>query len=135
MLIISNSGRNAVPIEMAIEAKRRGLYTIAISTSNYKEEPSRHSSEKKLYEIADIAIDNCSLIGDAIVEVEKGIYMGPTSTIVGSALVQSLMIQLVYELQQLGIVPPIIQSSNVDKAGVEEKNKKLMDHYSKRINF
>ena len=57
IIIISNSGRNAMPIEMAMIAKKNKIPIIAItSMQQTKKYPSRHSSEKKLYEMADIVI-------------------------------------------------------------------------------
>ncbi|WP_027417212.1 sugar isomerase domain-containing protein [Aneurinibacillus terranovensis] len=133
VIIISNSGRNAVPIEMAIEAKKRGLYTIGLTSLQYKNEPSRHSSGKKLFEIADMVIDNGSVIGDAVVEMGGGMKMGPTSTVVGAALVNGLLVQTAEELKTLGKVPPIIQSVNVDTQGAVERNRELIEHYSQRV--
>jgi uncharacterized phosphosugar-binding protein len=49
MIIISNSGRNAAPVEMAIECEKKGIRTIAITSMEYtKNVSSRHSSGKKL---------------------------------------------------------------------------------------
>ncbi len=66
LLISSNSGINAVPIEMALEAKARGLKVVAITSMAHTQAGSaRHSSGKKLYQVADLVIDNCGIMGDA----------------------------------------------------------------------
>lgn len=112
MIIISNSGINPVPIEMAIEAKKRGLYTIAITSLNYSDVSSRHTSGKKLYQLTDEVLNNNTIIGDAVVEVKEGISMGATSTVSGAILIQMLMIEIAHHLDKLGIEPPVIKSVN-----------------------
>src|SRR5688572_30357462 len=58
-IIISNSGRNAVPVEMALEMKDRGASVIAItSLEQSKASTPRRSSGKRLFEIANVVIDN-----------------------------------------------------------------------------
>ena len=65
VLIASNSGRNAYPIEMAVCAKERGADVIAITNVDHSSQTSsRHSSGKRLMDLADIVIDNCGVIGD-----------------------------------------------------------------------
>ena len=77
-IIISNSGRNAMPIEIAMLAKEKGLKVIAItSIEQSKKYPSRHSSRKKLYDLADIVIDNCVPSGDGMLNI---IEMVPLAT-------------------------------------------------------
>src|SRR5215203_6364654 len=68
VVVVSNSGINPVPIELAIEAKALGATTIAVtSEANYRNTPSRHSSGKQLAEIVDLTIDSRVPVGDAIV--------------------------------------------------------------------
>jgi uncharacterized phosphosugar-binding protein len=133
MIVISNSGRNAVPIEMGMEARKRGLFTVSLTSLNYRNEPSRHSSGKKLFAVTDEVLDNYSEIGDAVLEMENGIRMGPTSTIIGASLVNVLMVQTAAELKKRKVVLPIIQSANVDTQGVTERNKALIGRYRTRV--
>ena len=134
MIIISNSGRNPVPIEMAMEAKKRGLYTVGITSLNYIDMESRHSSNKKLYDIVDEVLNNYTIVGDAAVDIKKGVSMGSISTISGSALIQAIMIETAYQLDKRGIDPPVIKSVNVGD-DIEEKNKNMIEQYRDRINF
>lgn len=70
LAVYSHGGLNAVPIEMAIEAKARGLTTIGVtSLENHRAAKATHSSGKKLADACDIAIDNCVPPEDALVNV------------------------------------------------------------------
>ena len=71
VLIASNSGRNAYPIELALEAKSRGAHVVAITSMKHTTaQASRHSCGKNLYQIADIVIDNCGEVGDCALSIE-----------------------------------------------------------------
>jgi uncharacterized phosphosugar-binding protein len=135
MIVISNSGRNSVPIEVAMEARKRGLYTIALTSLSYQDEPSRHPSGLKLCDAVDQVLDNGSRKGDALVEMGGGASMGATSTVVGSLLINALMMETAEQLFELGIEPPIIESANVDKAGVELKNRLVIEKYRGRVRY
>ena len=80
LLIVSNSGRNAVPVEMALLARERGITAVALtSLAHSGSVPSRHSSGKRLFEVADIVIDNCGVVGDAALQVDgMSTNIGPT---------------------------------------------------------
>jgi len=67
VLIASNSGRNAYPIELALEAKNRGAHVVAITSMKHTTaQSSRHSCGKNLYQIADIVIDNGAINLDGV---------------------------------------------------------------------
>ena len=67
MIISSNSGRNALPIEMAMRCKKEGVFVVALTNlEQSKAAVSRHPSGKKLYEFADCILDNCVPSGDAL---------------------------------------------------------------------
>ena len=97
ILIISNSGINSVPVEMAMLAKEKGLTVIAITsiqTSSSIE--SRHSSKKKLMDVADIVIDNCVPRGDTIIDIgNTGQKIGSVSSLAGIYIVQTLILNIV----------------------------------------
>jgi uncharacterized phosphosugar-binding protein len=116
MIIISNSGRNAAPVEAALEARRHGMPVIAVTALAYsKSSSSRHSSGKRLFELADVVLDNCGVPGDGAVQVE-GLpeRICPTSTIIGAALLHAVVYEAVSNLLAQGIQPAIIRSANLD---------------------
>ncbi|KXA91552.1 hypothetical protein AKJ63_01275 [candidate division MSBL1 archaeon SCGC-AAA259D18] len=132
-IVISNSGRNAAPIELAQEAKVRSHKVIAITSKTYSENvPSRHSSGKKLMDIAELVIDNCGKLGDISVELEDlEPKVGPTSTITGVYILDSIMVQAESNLSKKMEEPPVFWSGNLPQG--MEKNEKFMKKYKDRI--
>lgn len=132
IVLFSTSGINSLPIEMAIEAKKRGLKIIAFTSSSYLGQASRHPSGNRLSDLADIVIDNKQPYGDALVEVPgTEMSMSSGSTVVGAFLLNMVMARTVEELQQLGVEPPIFKSGNVE--GGAEYNQKYIQKYKSRI--
>ncbi|SMB97428.1 Uncharacterized protein, contains SIS (Sugar ISomerase) phosphosugar binding domain [Thermanaeromonas toyohensis ToBE] len=134
IIVVSHSGRNPVPIEVALEAKGLGLKVIAITALAYYHQhiKSRHSSGKHLAEVADLVIDNCGEIGDASLSLPGSeIKIGPLSTILGAAIINAIIVEAAQELHQKGITPPIFLSGNLD--GSKEHNLKLIQRYKGRI--
>lgn len=88
MIVASNSGRNAMPVEMALEARARGLKVAAItSLAHSRSQPANNPSGKRLFEVADVVIDNCGVPGDAVLEVPGlPVRACSTSTAIGAAL-------------------------------------------------
>lgn len=135
LVIISNSGRNGVPVEMALEARRRGTQVIAVTSLSYSRQvTSRHNSGKKLYEVADIVLDNCTPYGDAAVNL-PGLAqpVGPLSTVTGAALMHAVMVGAVERLVGRMDPVPVFWSGNLD--GVTENNRRMMDPYRARVRF
>lgn len=132
-IVISNSGRNAAPIEVAREAQEHGHPVIAITSVTYsQEQPSRHSSGKRLLDYADVVLDNCGRVGDIAVtlpDMRQGV--GPTSTIAGAYLLDAVMVQAVFDLVEWGVEPPVFLSGNFD--GGMKFNQALLDRYWDRI--
>lgn len=131
LLIISNSGINPVPIEMALGARERGLIPIAIGSAGaYADAVSRHSSGQKLFDVADHVLDTCVPRGDAIAAVGD-VHTGAVSTILGSTLLNLLTIEVVQAMQALGAPVPVFTSQNMP--GGDEANAALIQHYRGRI--
>ena len=120
MIIISNSGRNAMPIEMAIRAKREGLKVIAITSMNQTQKyPSRHSSGKKLYQIADLVLDNHVPSGDGLMRID-GNLTGPISSLAGILLINLIATEGMKIAAAKGVKLPIYFSQNIDGFSNEE---------------
>jgi len=135
MLIISNSGINAAPVEMAMEARAHGLFTIGLTSIKHSQAmPPRHSSGKKLYELVDVVLDNGVVYGDASVEL-LGLEqkVGPLSTIAGAFILHIMMIRVVELMMKMGHTPPILMSLNIE--GSDEANAKLLARYQGRLDW
>lgn len=135
VIIISNSGINAVPIEFALACKARGLHVVAITSLKHSQrEHPRHASGKRLYEVVDETIDNCGVPGDAMLEHEAlEQRFGPSSTLAGIAIVQGLSVAIIEQLLAMGAKPPIYQSANT--AGGDSHNSGLIGQYKGRIRY
>jgi len=133
LVVISNSGRNAAPIEMAMGAKARGVPVIAITSLQHSQRTtSRHSSGKKLYQLADVVIDNCCPKGDCLLHLD-GLQptVGAGSGVAGMFIMHSLIVQTIQNLLERGIQPPVFMSGNLD--GSDEFNQVLLERYKGRI--
>jgi uncharacterized phosphosugar-binding protein len=132
LLIVSNSGRNPVPIDLALLGRERGAKVVAVTNLQYaKRFPSRHSSGKSLAEVADLAIDNCGVPGDACLELATlpG-PVGPTSTLTSALIVNGIVVRGIELALARGTAPEIYISSN---AGGDEHNRELLAKYQGRI--
>ena len=137
MIIISNSGNNIAPIDAAIRAKEKGIPVIAITAVKYSEYlKTKHKSNVKLKDVADVVLDNCSLIGDAAVEIDGfEMKVGSTSTIPNIFLQNAILVQMVELLVQKGITPDVYYNGHMAfmKPECANHNDKLVDKYFYRI--
>lgn len=138
VIIIANAyGVNCMCIDLVLEAKKREMTTIGITSRSYadvlaKDHPSRHPSGKNLYQEAEFFLDNHLPYGDAIVEVEgTDRKMGPTSTFSNVFTINLLMIETAKALTAKGIEPPIFVSGNLP--GGDEANKQLISKYIPKV--
>jgi len=131
MIVVSNSGVNAAPVEVAVESKKRGLRVIAVtSVAHSKSVQPRNSAGKRLFEVADVTIDNCGEPGDAIVKLEgMEQRVGPTSTVTGAAILNAIIAQTAKLLVAKGVKPPVWVSGNVP--GSEAHNLNLVQKYKR----
>ncbi|MFF1417914.1 SIS domain-containing protein [Streptomyces sp. NPDC058280] len=133
LVIISLSGRNAMPVEMAMKARSLGLKVIGVTSVAYATETtSRHLTGTYLKDHCDVVLDNRIAVGDAELTAD-GIEapFAPASTVVTSALMQAMMAAAAEELVERGIEPPLLRSGNVD--GGPEWNSRVMTEYADRI--
>ncbi|MER3417724.1 MAG: SIS domain-containing protein [Chloroflexota bacterium] len=135
-LIFSSTGINSVVIEVALYARALGLPVVAVTSLDHsRSTASRHSSGKKLAEIADIVIDNGSPAGDAVVEIPGLRYkVGPTSSIGAIAVVNMLKTATAERLIALGIQPVVLASPHfVGSTEGEEQLERVYEEYFRRV--
>ena len=133
LIVVSVSGRNAVPIEMAKVAKARGIKVIAVTGLDYSASVTpRHPDGKNMYAYADVVLDNKARAGDAILAAENmPTKFCPVSGITSTAVLQCLVAETVEELLSRGVVPPVFMAQNVD--GGEEFNNEMFKKYQDKI--
>jgi uncharacterized phosphosugar-binding protein len=135
-IIISNSGRNAVSIEMASEMQTRGVKVIAItSLEQSRASTSRHPSGYRLFEVADLAIDNCVPEGDALLSLPGlNATVGASSTVAGAAVINSVIIAAVSNLLERGERVPVLTSANVEGTSADTL-REVLKRYRDRIRY
>ena len=129
MIITSNSGRNAMPIEMAMRCQKEGIYTIALTNlEQSRNQTSRHPSGKRLFECVDCVIDSCVPTADETLDL-NGIKTGPASSIVTMFLVNTIVSEAIKIVQSHGKRPYVFQSQNVDGFN----NDAIYEHFKGRV--
>jgi uncharacterized phosphosugar-binding protein len=120
-IVVSNSGRNALPVEMAERMRAAGLKVIALTNlAQSSAATSRHSSGKRLFELADVILDNHCPVGDAAVKVPGIIRpMGPVSTIAGATLLHSVFLQAAELMAAQGKSAPVFPSANLGSGSLQ----------------
>ncbi|MFD7691083.1 SIS domain-containing protein [Streptomyces sp. NPDC059781] len=133
LIIVSLSGRNALPVEMAMKARERGVRVIGVTSVAYAAQTtSRHSSGTFLKDHCDLVLDSRIAVGDAELTLDNvPAPFAPASTVVTTALLQSVMATAAAVLADRGIEPPLLRSGNVD--GGHEWNARIFDEYADRI--
>ena len=125
VIIISNSGVNQAPIEAAIYAKNKKCKVIGISSLKYSKKIQKN---KKLYQLADIHIDNNGLAGDAIISINN-YKVAPFSTIAGVVIINSIISEVAFKLKEEDPFPFYI-SSNMPNS--KSHNERLFKKYQSR---
>lgn len=115
MVVFSHSGINSVVLDVALGAKRRGLSVVGITSLEHSRQTApRHSSGKKLYEVADIVIDSCVPFGDAMVELPGLEFkVGPGSTLGFCMVIDAVVTQVAANLMARGIKPIVNATLNI----------------------
>lgn len=133
ILVISNSGINPVPVEVAAFGKKQQATVVAVtSLSHSRPAVSRHSSGKKLFELADLVIDTGVPAGDAAIDLgEQGLQAAPMSTVISTALLNAVVAQTAQNLLDAGIEPPVLLSANLVEG--DAHNRALSERYWHRL--
>ncbi len=133
IIIISNSGKNSVPLEVALQCKKLGLILVAVTSVEMSQSVQPNPLiNKKLYEISNFVLDNCGIIGDAAIEIPgQPDKIGPTSTITGALLLNLVAMETIQYLVQNKIPPPIYRSANLP--GARDFNEKISSKYKNRL--
>lgn len=133
LIVVSLSGRNALPVEMALGARARGVKVIGVTSVAYAAETtSRHSSGTFLKDHCDIVLDSKIAVGDAELTLDTvAAPFAPASTVVASALLQAVLATTAAALADRGVEPPLLRSGNVD--GGHEWNSRVFEQYGDRI--
>lgn len=137
MIIVSNSGNNIAPVDAALRAKEKGIPTIGITAVEYSDFlKCKHKDGVKLKDVVDVVLDNCSLIGDATVDIEGfPMKVGSSSTIPNVYLQNAILTQMVEILVEKGIEPDVYYNGHMAfmDENCADHNDKLVDKYFYRI--
>ncbi|MEW2219258.1 SIS domain-containing protein [Streptomyces sp. NPDC006990] len=133
LIIISLSGRNPLPVELALNARALGLKVIGVTSVAYAEQTrSRHTTGTFLKDHCDLVVDSRIPLGDAELTAEGvDAPFAPASTVVTSAVMQAIVATATGALARSGVEPPMLRSGNVD--GGHDWNARVMAEYADRI--
>lgn len=133
VFVLSTSGRNPVPVDVALYAKEKGAFVIGITSLEYSQsQPSRHKSGRHLFNSVDIVINNFAVKGDAVLSYEKvKVPFAPTSTVVGATILNSIFAEAITIMADNDFEPPVFLSGNIE--GSDGHNEALIQKYTKRI--
>jgi uncharacterized phosphosugar-binding protein len=133
ILIFSHGGLNAAPIEMALEARGKGVKVVSVSShQNYRQAKPKHSSKKKLADVSDIAIDNCVPPEDALVTVD-GVAekFAAGSTVAAVSIAMALVAEVGARLVRSGKRPSTFVSPNVGLP--PDHNEQVFQEYTRTL--
>lgn len=133
IVLISNSGRNPLPIEIAIHCRNVGAKVIVVtSLEASKQLSSKHSSGKNLWEFADVVLDNRVQFGDSSIEVPGlPVKVCGTSSVAAAVMENAMILEAIEIMLEKGYTPPVFMSQNVD--GGPEFNEKYTKKYFDRL--
>lgn len=143
IIIFGHSGRNASGIDTALYAKARGLFVVAITSRNNLDKPATHSSGKRLADAADVVIDTCAPIEDAVVPVEGWSRpVSGSSTVLAMILVHELIARTAEKLAAQGIELPTFASPTIEGVTLHDTDviygkyrEKMLDAQQKHMPF
>jgi uncharacterized phosphosugar-binding protein len=136
MWVFSHSGINNVNIDVAIEAKKKGMKVIAFgSAAEAQGKQTRHSSGKNIFDIADLVVDTCAPSGDAAVTLKNHQdKVGPVSTMAFITCVWMTVCTVAEILAERGVKLYIHPSHNAPgDTSAKERLNDCLSEYKKRI--
>ncbi len=133
LVVVSNSGKNHSPLEVAWAAKKKGMKVVALTSIPMSAAAkSQHESGLRLFEMADTVLDNRGEPGDAALPLpDDGMRVGPTSTFSGAILLNLLNLEIIDALRKEGHALPLLKSQNLP--GGKTHNEALAETYRDRI--
>lgn len=140
-LVISSSGCNVVPVEMAEEFQRRGVKVVAlVSLAHAEASTSRHREGKKLMDFADVVLDTGAPVGDAMVKLDGlDTPVAPGSTVGGCFLVNAIKAEVASRLVAAGQPPKVLtagavvgaqRATELFEAAYDEHARRLAPYYA-----
>lgn len=135
LIVHSVSGRNAASVEAAQAGRVRGAFVIALTSLAYSRSVQpRQSGMPRLFEAADLVLDDCAPAGDALVEL-PGMQqrVGPASTVTGAAILNAVVVRAAALILAQSGDAPVFVSANLDEG--EAHNQKWLDHYRGRLTY
>ena len=135
LIVHSVSGRNAAAVEVALGGRERGAFVIALTSVQYSSAVTpRAAGMQRLFEVADLVLDNRAPIGDALSELPGTQQrVGPSSTVTGAAMLNAIVVRVAERLQAATGDAPVFMSANLD--GGEAHNQRWLDHYKGRLTY
>ena len=132
ILIFSHGGLNAAPVEMAMEAGKKGLTVVSVSSHQNRQASATHSSGEKLADVSTIAIDNCVPPEDALVSVEgMKERFAAGSTVASVSIAMALVADTGVRLVECGFRPATFVSPNVGLP--TDHNQHVFEEYERMI--
>jgi len=133
--VVSNSGKNPVPVEAARYAREQGLVTVALTSLEQSQAaPLGEGQTEKLYDACELVIDNGGVAGDAALEVPgAALYSSPTSSLANIAILEQIVYGVCCSYVAAGEDPPLFKTANLP--GGDAWNARLIAQYGDRINF
>ncbi len=132
IIVISNSGKNSSPIEVALHAKSKGCIVVGLtSVAMSASAKTVHPSGRKLHELSDYVLDNGGVPGDTVMKLTDDIMTGPTSTFIGASLLNWLMLSVMEWLRDHGHPLPVLRSQNIP--GAIDHNRAVGAKYKHRL--
>jgi uncharacterized phosphosugar-binding protein len=132
VIVISNSGKNASPIEVALHAKKKGCIVVGLcSLTMSTTAKTVHPDGKNLHALCDYVLDNGGVPGDTVMPLTDSIMTGPTSTFIGSSLLNWLMLSTMEWLKENGHDLPVLRSQNIP--GAIDHNRAVGAKYKHRL--